>query len=222
LHGSNSQRTGRGWHRRLLWGVALLAAAATSGVAQTAEDVLGSVRAKYETIQDAQLTFTQRSTFAGSRVEQFVSGTLLLKKKHMYRVELEGQTIVTDGKTVWSYSRPTNQVLIDLFHAETRGLTPERILTGDTEEYTATVLEHEAGGGELIALKLVPRPDRTAGGIIRLWVDAKSWLIRKAMLVDDGGKVTLYTVNDIRINTGIPSSRFVYEIPEGVEVVDLR
>jgi outer membrane lipoprotein carrier protein len=207
----------------VLWGVALLAAAGTSGVAQTAEDVLGSVRAKYETIQDAQLTFTQRSTFAGSKVEQSATGTLLLKKKHMYRVELEGQTIVTDGKTVWSYSRPTNQVLIDLFNADTRGLTPERILTGDTEEYAATVLEHETvGGGELIALKLVPRPDRTAGGIIRLWVDAKSWLIRKAMLVDDSGKVTLYTVNDIRINAGVPSSRFVYEIPEGVEVVDLR
>jgi|WetSurMetagenome_2_1015567.scaffolds.fasta_scaffold24502_2 outer membrane lipoprotein carrier protein len=200
-----------------------LGAGIRTAVAQSAEDVLANVRTKYETIQDAQLTFTQRSAFAGSRVEQSVSGTLLLKKQHMYRVEMEGQTVVTDGKTVWSYSRPTNQVLIDTFNAGTQGPTPERVLTGDTEEYSATLLDHEAGGSrDLITLKLVPRADRAGGGTIRLWVDARTWLIRKAMLADGNGKETLYTVTDIRINTGIQSSRFTYEIPEGAEVVDLR
>jgi outer membrane lipoprotein-sorting protein len=42
------------------------------------------------------------------------------------------------------------------------------------------------------------------------------------MLVDVNGRETQYTVRDIDINTGLDDSRFVFDIPEGVEVVDLR
>jgi outer membrane lipoprotein carrier protein len=197
--------------------------AAGMAAAQTAEEVLENVREKYAAINDAQISFTQRTVFAGSRVEQSSSGSLLLKKRNMYRVEMEGQTIVTDGTTVWSYSRPTNQVLIDLFDADARGRTPERLLMGETDEFNATLLGRETSGGrELIGLKFVPRPEESASGTIRLWVDSRTWLIRKAVLDDGNGKETVYAVSEIHVNTGVQDSRFAYEIPEGAEVVDLR
>ena len=57
---------------------------------------------------------------------------------------------------------------------------------------------------------------------MRLWVDPSEWLVRMAEMTDVNGKVTTYTVSDIKLNPGLSDSRFVMQIPEGAEVVDMR
>ena len=209
--------------KRAIAAMLLLFACAGVSVAQTAREVLDLMREKYETVRDAQISFTQRITFAMTKVDQSSAGTLLLKKENMYRVEMDRQTFVTDGKTVWSFSSSTNQVLIDRFKAESRGITPERILLGAPDEFTATILGKETlGGREVIALKLTPRAESSPGSTTRLWVDTRTWLVRKASLDDGSGKETVYIVSDMRINTDIADAEFTYRIPEGAEVVDLR
>src|SRR5512142_548916 len=84
----------------------LLAAVGTQAFAEeTAQDILNQVKKKYDTIRDAQISFTQAVKFPLAHVEQKASGTLVMKKENRYKVEMEGQTIVTDGTTVWSYSK---------------------------------------------------------------------------------------------------------------------
>jgi outer membrane lipoprotein carrier protein len=207
------------------WIVVLLVSAAwTAGApAQTAQEVLEHMRERYDDVRDLRLAFTQRTTVARARIDQRSNGTLLLKKEHMYRVELDQQTIVTDGETVWSYSAPTRQVLIDRFKPGEGMLTPERILTGAPEDYRCDMTGREQiGDHDTVVLKLTPRSDNAAVQSLRLWVDTGDWIIRKAEVIDGGGTVTVYTVSDVRINTGVDDARFTYQIPEGVEVVDLR
>ena len=181
------------------------------------------MKKKYDSIYDAQFRFSQKVKFEMARTEQLVSGTLLLKKENKYRVELEEQTIVTNGETVWSYSLPNNQVLIDHFKMNDRTFSPERILTGAPEDFAATVVGREAlGKSSAIILKLVPRDDQAFVRTMRIWVDDGTWMIRRVELVDANGKETQYTVSDVKINIGLQDSRFTYQIPEGVEVVDLR
>lgn len=209
--------------RVVLPALLMAAAAAVSARAQTAEEVLERVREKYASIRDARISFTRRTTFAMTTVEQTSPGTLLLKKENRYRVDLDRHTIVTDGVTVWSFSAPTNQVLIDHFKPDARGITPERLLTGAPGDLSATLLARETvAGRETIGLKLVPRARGTAAGTVRLWVDPKTWLVRKVSLGEEQGKETTYTVSDISINPGIDDGEFAYRIPEGADVVDLR
>jgi outer membrane lipoprotein carrier protein len=189
----------------------------------TARDVLDRMKKKYDSIQDAQLRFSQRVKFEMAKIEQNVHGTLLVKKENKYRVELEGQTIVTNGETVWSYSQPNNQVLIDHFKMDDRSLSPERILTGAPEDFAATVVGREMMEKDgVIVLKLLPRDEQAFVRSMKLWVDDATWMIRRVELVDANGRETRYTVNDVRINVGIQDSRFTYQIPEGAEIVDLR
>lgn len=210
--------------KRLLL-MAILVAACV-GIVQSedsAQDVLERMKKKYDSIYDAQFRFSQKVKFEMARVEQLVSGTLLLKKENKYRVELEEQTIVTNGETVWSYSLPNNQVLIDHFKMNDRTFSPERILTGAPEDFAATVVGRETlGKSSAIILKLVPRDDQAFVRSMKIWVDDGTWMIRRVELVDANGKETQYTVSDVKINVGLQDSRFTYQIPEGVEVVDLR
>jgi chaperone LolA len=195
---------------------------ASAASAQTASEILEEVRSKYAAIQDAELKFSQTVRFPVSRAEQRTGGTLLMKKTNRYRVETEEMLVVTDGKTVWSHSRANNQVLIDHFRLDERAYSPERILLAAPEDFTPTLLGREKSGTlELAVLRLVPAEQ----GFIRalkLWVNESDHLIRKVELTDANDKVTTYEVSDLRLNRGVSDGRFVYAIPEGVEVVDLR
>lgn len=193
------------------------------GAADDPQEILGSVRKKYDTIRDAELRFTQLTKFPQSTLEQHAKGTLYLKKEHKYRIETEDQTVVTDGETVWSYSAASRQVLIDRFKLNDRSFSPERILGGSTDEYSATLRGREkAGNTECIVLRLVPRGEGSLVSSLRLWIDPSEYLVRMAEITDVNGKVTTYTVLDIKLNPGLSDSRFVMQIPEGAEVVDMR
>jgi chaperone LolA len=188
---------------------------------ESAKEILKHVREKYESISDATLQFSQ--DVALSKIKQKQRGTLFLKKENKYRLELERQTIVTDGFTVWSYSPLNNQVLIDNYRNDKKTLSPENILAAAPEDYFATLLgEEKLGTMDVFALKLVPKKDDGILQSLKLWVDDSDWLIRKAEIVDFNEKSTTYTVEKIELNVGLDDVRFVYQIPADVEVVDLR
>ncbi len=216
---------GEGGARRLVaWGVAGLCAviaAAAPARGQTADELLEDVRKRYESITDGEIQFSSRVKFSLSNVEQRVNGTLQFKKEHMYRVELQDRTIVTDGSTVWSYSPRERQVLIDSFTPDERNTLPEQILAGAPRDFVPTLLGREKSG-TLFILKLVPKSSASTLKSMKLWIDDDTSLIRKIELVDLNGTETTYTVREFKVNPGLPDSRFSFTAPEGTTVVDLR
>lgn len=211
------------WRRLLVMVLVLVGCSKHLVAGETAQELLDKVRQKYESVTDAQLKFSQRVVFGISKIEQKINGTLYLKKKNKYRMELGNQTIVTDGKTVWSFSIPNNQVLIDNFKLDERSMTPERLLTGSSGDFYATLIGNEKlGKVDVVVLKLVPKDDDSIIKSMKLWVDESTWFIKKVELVDVNGKETEYVVDDLQVNVGLQDSRFVFKISEGVQVVDLR
>ncbi|MCK5573842.1 MAG: outer membrane lipoprotein carrier protein LolA [Bacteroidetes bacterium] len=198
-------------------------ACGTSGAGETAEEVLENIREKYETIDDAAVRFSQHVRFAMANIEQQITGVLYVKKGDRYRVELDDQTIVTDGTTVWSFSRLNNQVLIDDFAMDERAFSPENILVKAPSKFAPTLLGPERiQDVETLVIKLVPRDPETFVQSMKVWVNPDTWLMVKVELVDANGKETTYVVNEVQINPGLDDGRFVFQIPDGVDVVDLR
>ncbi len=204
--------------------VALILTTLAAGArAESAQEVLEKVKKRYDAINDAELKFTQQTTYEVSKLEQRASGTLFIKKKNKYRVEFEDRIVVTDGATVWSYNPAQKQVVIDNFKLDPHVVTPEKVLAAAPQDYYASVAGTEkVGSVQARVLKLVPKDDNASVRMMKLWVDEATWLIKKVELTDIGGNKTIYTVSDIKVNTGIPDSRFTYQIPDGVEAVDLR
>jgi chaperone LolA len=207
----------------LILSFASFAVVSTLSADDSATEILAEVRDRYEEINDAEILFSQEVTFSKTPLEQKASGRLLLKKENMYRLEMNDQTVVTDGATVWSYSKVTQQVIIDVFKTDKRFLTPEKVLTGAPDDFTATVLEREVSGGtDLVVLKLVPRTDDSFITSLKLWVAEDDWLIRRVETLEFSGKKTTYTVRELKTNIGLPADTFSFIPPEGAEVVDLR
>ena len=70
------------------------------------------------------------------------------------------------------------------------------------------------------ARKLVARKAEGELGRLRLTVDAKSYDIVGAEIVDPLGNVTRLRFSDLRRNTGIDDAQFKFIVPPGVDVIE--
>jgi outer membrane lipoprotein carrier protein len=210
--------------RRLWFGLLFLSGVVVGQPKEySVKEITDRMQKKYESIQDASARFTQHVRFGFSKIEQSFAGTLKMKKPNRYRVETEYQTLVTDGTTVWSFSPVNKQVLIDRYKETPDSFTPEQFLLNLPSNYYATLIQPETGSEKsLITLKLVPKDDQSFIKSMKVWVDEGSWVVKKVEMLDVNDTEKTYTVLEIKINTNLRDTTFVFTPPLGTEVVDLR
>ena len=190
----------------------------------SAAEVLEKVQDAYSNIEDASAGFTQTVSLKYAKIEQTYTGTVMMKKGNKYRIESQEQTLVTDGSTVWLYSPVNKQVLIDSYKETPDSFSPEKFLIGLPKNFRAALVDDNgADAHAAYTLKLSPK-----SGVakylksLKVWIDDADWSIRGVEYIDVNETRTFYSLKDVRFNAGIPDERFVFVVPEHVEVVDLR
>lgn len=187
------------------------------------QNVVQNVQRTYRGIDNAVISYEQVVQFPVTRTEQTFEGIVYMKKPDFYRIESEQQTVVTDGKTIWSYNPFTEQVIIDMFHEDEQMFTPDRFLLNIPDEFYVTVGDRESiGAKSLILLRLVPKDDHQFVRSMRMWIDDDGWIVRKVEMVDLNDNKTIYRVRDIQLNPGVDRDLFTYQPPENADIIDLR
>ncbi len=191
--------------------------------AQDVENVLSRLERRYQSTRDLYASFTQIVRFGVTGNTQLFAGKLWMRKGNRYRIEMEQQTIVTDGKTVWTFSELNKQVLIDKFRDDANAFTPDKVLVNVPKNYFANIIGNEkVDDGEILILKLVPREKKSLTKSMKVWVNTSEWLMAKVEVLDVSDNQTTYLIKDLKINEGIADNLFHFDIPSDVEVVDLR
>ena len=192
--------------------------------AQKAKDIIDDVQKKYEDIDNFSASFNQIETFKLTGSKNITSGKIYIKNGEKYRFESEDQKIITDGKTIWTYNGINKQVLIDKLTPGSGALLPRDILFKYPKEYYATLLGTEKEKGKkMYKLRLDPKEDtKNFIKAIKLWVENKSWLIKKIETMDVNGNTTAFELTAIDIKTKLPDSLFQLEITKDMHVVDMR
>lgn len=200
---------------------ALLVASAPT--ASTTAEVVARVQERIDATSDLQAHVHQKLEIASLGRTLEADGTMAFKKPGKMRWELGGdepQIIVSDGKTIWFYQPAENQVLKSPFESAFRSTTPISFLTGVgriSDDFDVEVVSRDDGR---IQLSLRPRRDAGDLGQLRLGVDAATYEIVSAEVVDPVGNITHLTFSDQRRNTGLSDSQFHFEVPPGVDVVE--
>jgi outer membrane lipoprotein-sorting protein len=147
---------------------------------------------------------------------------MVLQKGNKYRIEFSDRTIVTDGASVWSYSKTNNQVIINRYKEDSRTFSPDNVLLKIPENYQSTIIGKETTGGVATSiLQLMPKAKRPNIKWMKIWVDANDTM-RKIQLFDATENTITYELSDIRLNPGLADSTFSYKAASDVEVIDLR
>ena len=187
------------------------------------DEILSKLQKKYDSIRDVSVTFVQSVRFGVTGSEQTFSGKMLMKKGNKYRIEMEEQTIVTDGKSVWSFSKINNQVLIDKYKEDPKSFSPDRVVVNVPANYNATTLGKEkVNNTEMTVLKFVPKNEKSLLKWMKAWIDEDDWLMKKIQILDMSDNVTTYSINNITLNPGIADNQFQFVVPSSVEVIDMR
>lgn len=188
--------------------------------AQDAQEIIKKVQSKYNTIKDAQASYSQSIKYS-SGSSQSSSGTIYIQKEDKYRIESKNEVIVTDGVTSWSYSKKKKQVVIDNYKNDGNTFSPNKFLFSYPENFYSDLEGTETvSGTECYLLKLTPRHKGSVKSA-KIWVDKEDNLIRK-ITINSSESGTTYTLKKITLDAGLSSSKFSFSPPEGVEVIDLR
>jgi chaperone LolA len=188
--------------------------------AQDAQEIIKNVQSKYNSIIDAQATFSQYVKYS-SGSSQSSSGIIYIQKEDKYRIESKNEVVVTDGVTSWSYSKKKKQVIIDNYKKDGNTFSPNKFLFNYPENFYSDLEGTETiSGFECHVLKLSPRHKGSVKSA-KIWVDKEDNFIRK-ITINSSESSSTYTLKKITLDAGISSSKFTFSPPEGVEVIDLR
>jgi len=189
---------------------------------QNADDLVERLTERYAAIDVMQARFVQTTESAFMDETERFSGTVVFKGD-AYRIETSNQTIVTDGVTTWVYTRSEGQVIINDYVDDESTFS----LTTFLQEFDQ---EYESESGESVTvdgvrhdrLNLQPVDDFAAFRSVSMWVRSTDLLVTRLEVIDLNDVEMTFELSDLRVNPSVESDSFVFDVPDGVEIVDLR
>jgi outer membrane lipoprotein carrier protein len=206
--------------------VVLLAAGISSAIpTPDARTIAQAVDERYNHLRSLQADFTE--TYRGAGMERTESGTLWLKKPGKMRWEYRSpkdKLFLSDGKDAWFYVPGERQVRRTAVKKLDDLRSPLAFLLGKTK------LEKELQGLSLapdvvplaagdVTLRGVPKSLADRVSQVLLEITPEHW-IGRIVIEEADGSVTEYRFSNQRENEPVPDQRFVFAVPNGVEVID--
>ncbi|MBT6235705.1 outer membrane lipoprotein carrier protein LolA [Bacteroidia bacterium] len=170
----------------------------------------------------AQFTVNIRNKQANTSVKQ--SGTLYQKGKK-FRVNMSGQEIFCDGKTIWTYLEDANEVQISKFDAKSMDINPSEIFTiyekGFMHKYAGQVTN---GTKTLDVVELTPIDKNKGYFKVKLGIDKLANKVKEMSVFSKNGLITTYVISKFEPNVNINDSYFKFNPKDkpGVIEIDLR
>jgi outer membrane lipoprotein carrier protein len=185
------------------------------------DELIQQIESTYLHLQDLQMNFKKEIKSEVFKEVKPIKGAIYLKQPDKFRMESSEEIIVSDGQVVWTYTKELKQV------------TKQKVQSGQKfnflsfledmqAKYEAELLGAEkVQGAECKKMLLTPKERGTDFEKLTLWVDGKSYLIRKMELRDLTGNKTRFWFTEIKINPGLQKSRFEFKPPGKIELIDL-
>jgi outer membrane lipoprotein carrier protein len=192
-----------------------------------AASLLQKLQKTYHTQTDMSAQFTQSYTDKLRQKTRQEKGTLWVKSDGRLRWSYRTPVIkdfIYDGQTAYFYEPSSAQVtLFDRF--EDSPLSQAlRFVWGQGDlsgTFDAGLCEHncppKTPGVEV--LTLLPKQALPAVERLQLVIDSNNGQVRQSIVFDPIGNVTRYTFEDVRFGQSLPTSKFVFKIPDGVSIL---
>lgn len=203
-----------------LAGLAIVLAVLPSGqaLAQSANAtaVAQRLQRQYQSVRSLQAQFTQTTG------AQRLSGTISVRGE-AFRMDLGSQVLVTDGTTLWSYSRDDEQVIVQDYDPNQVGFSVGQIFTGYLDVFRVTgATRARLGGVRHDVLSLRPKSSGSTVRDATLYVRSSDAIPTRVRVRDTNGGTLAFELSNVRLNPSLGADTFRFTPPRGTEVVDLR
>ncbi len=141
-----------------------------------------------------------------------------------YRIEMPGQTIISDGKTLWTYLEDSQEVMVSNMEDNDESISPTKILTSYDKNYDARFSKDATyKNSNLKLIELKPTEGKNFEKMSVL-INQKKLELENFSVYDKNGNVFTYHIINMKPNTDLPADTFTFDSKKypGVEVVDMR
>ena len=202
----------------------LLGSLPGSAFALDATAVVDAIQKQYDATDTFQARFVQKSFLKilgqSQKAEGFVSIKKPGKMKWDYKAP-DRQILVSNDEGLWLYLPDEKQVTKMNVQSIYSSNTPALFLAGRgklTESFTIGKVTEER---ELYVVEMIPRDKAQNLSKMVLLDGKKNYRIVGSRVYDNLGNKTEMLFSDIRNNPSLEKKLFQFEVPKGVELIDL-
>lgn len=186
---------------------------------QILKDVADKTRA-YETIR-VKFSYEMDNKDAG--IHESYEGGLLIRGD-MYRLNIGGQTVICDGKTIWTYIEDAEEVQIHTLEDNKESISPSTLLTSYHKDYRSKLIrEGMENGINSYIIDLVPISGKSFFKV-RIIIDKKKMHITSFSIYERNGSTFTYKILEFVPNVAAEVSKFSFtkkEFPDA-DIIDMR
>lgn len=190
---------------------------------QSADELLKKVINKTKAYSTLKVDFEYRMLNADAGIDEVKEGVVYVKGD-AYKLVMAGQTVISDGKTIWTYLEDSEEVMISNAAEGEDNITPSSILTSYYEDHKISYLTNRRNEVEgLETLELKPQEGKKFVKI-HITIDKAKLQIKSFSIFDNGGNEFIYSLNAMEEMKETQENFFTFDeaaYPE-VDVIDMR
>ncbi len=189
------------------------------------QEIIDSLQERYNKTFDITASFKQTTFTLGDPNGINATGRVYFKRPHLMRwdyKEPEEQLIVTSDKNVYLYEKEAEQVSVLSRDRFLSSKLSRAFFFGKGDIRRDFFVDECKENNQLLELKLRPKTKIPQLRVLFLFVDPKSFLVKKTILEDQMGGKTIIEFLNIKVNKGLSNELFHFKPPKGVEVFKIE
>ena len=181
-------------------------------------EVLNQMSDKYKKMNGFTSSFTYSMNNLSENITDSFEGTISVKGEK-YILFIEGQKIINDSKTVWTYLEDLNEVTISEFDPTEQEISLNNIFEIYKEGFTHKNIGEK---DDLLNIEIYPDSDEKSYFKILFKIN-KSNLLESFTVFDKSNTLFIYTINNfIEEDLDLSLFTFIEKNYPGIEVIDFR
>lgn len=191
---------------------------------QKATNILNGVSRTYKSYKTIKAKFKVTIENKQDKSKSSQSGTLYLKGKK-FRVNMAGQEIYCDGKTMWTFIKEVNEVQISNYNPNKEEIDPSEIFTIYQKGFLSRYMGETTRDGKIVQqIELTPKNKNKPYFKVKLVIDKVAKKIVEMTILNKNGINSTYEILDFNPNININDSYFKFDKKDkpGVIEIDLQ
>lgn len=189
-----------------------------------AKTILDKVSTKYKAAKTIQANFALTINDVSGKAKTTKKGVFTMKG-NKYKVDIAGQEIICDAKSVWTYMPANKEVQVSTYNPNEQTISPAKLFSGSYEkEYKISYSGTKSVSGSSVDVIELQPIKATSFSKLLLYVNKSSNMIIGGQMFEKQGGSYTYSISNVKFNTGVSDSEFTFNSAKhpGVEVIDLR
>jgi outer membrane lipoprotein carrier protein len=201
----------------------LLNAQETGRGDRKSNEILERLTKKTESFKTIRAEFVYKMENTEAGVSEQTEGTLLVMGDK-YRLNIAGQTVISDGVTIWTYIPDADEVQINSAEESEESISPNKLLSSYTKDYRSKFIKEDFLYGTTVnVVDLTPEEGKSFYKV-RLIIDKAKDQLKDVTIFEKNGSTFSYVIRKFETNVDADDHKFTFnknDFPD-VEVIDMR